>query len=436
MIDYDAAKRIAEAGGDDRRTALACLTDAAPELLYFLAGDAAVPVRAAVAANPATPAQADSLLAADPDPHIRALVGQKLAPQAANLAPPLTATHDRLQRLAWNTLCSLAADTAVMVRAVIAEELKAMPDAPRALILLLAQDTAMEVAAPVIRLSPLLTEADLLALVAHPPVPQTVTAIARRPQLSEVLCDAIIAHADPESVGVLLDNPSAMIREATLDALIANAAEHIDWHERLVRRPVLPVRAARALAGFIAEHLLETLAARQDLEPKLARLLRQRVTRRLQAAPDGGHPGAVDAAGPAANDPASITGPDGARIGPAAASRTPESSPVMDPEGAFEVAGLRGDRAVMMALLAGAAGMPLAAVQQAARLRSAKGLISLCWKAGFRPHVGGLAQTVLGHLPPSGVMPASPLGGWPLTPDEMLWQLELLTDRDAQHDGC
>lgn len=298
-----------------------------------------------------------------------------------------------------------------------------MPDAPRALILLLAQDTAMEVAAPVIRLSPLLTEADLLALVARPPVPQTVTAIARRPQLSEVLCDAIIAHADPESVGVLLDNPSAMIREATLDALIANAAEHIGWQEKLVRRPVLPARAARALAAFIAEHLLETLAARPDLDPKLARLLRQRVTRRLEAAAVG-HRGAAEDAGPGS-----------AGGGPGATSRAPESGAVMDPEGAFEAAGLRGDHVAMAALLDGAAGMPTAAVEQAARLRSAKGLVSLCWKAGLRPHLIGLAQTVLGHLPPGGAMTMCPLGGWPLTPDEMLWQIELLTDRDGQRDG-
>ena len=40
-----------------------------------------------------------------------------------------------------------------------------MPDAPRDLILRLARDAAMEVAEPVIRFSPLLTEDDLLALI-------------------------------------------------------------------------------------------------------------------------------------------------------------------------------------------------------------------------------------------------------------------------------
>ena len=302
--------------------------------------------------------------------------------------------QDRLRLLAWDTLCGLAADTAIMVRAIIAEELKAMPDAPRALILLLARDSAMEVAEPVIRFSPQLTEADLLALVAAPPVPATVTAVARRPQLSETLCDAIIAHADPGTVGVLLDNPSAAIRESTLDALIANAANHTGWQEKLVRRPGLPTRAAKALAVFLAENLLETLAARPDLDPGLAQALRLRVKQRLAAGAD----------------PSLPSGP---------------------PDKAFEAAGRRGDQATMVALLCHAAGLPAVVVQRAVRLRSAKGLVSLCWKAGFGPHTGTLAQVVLGYPPPDRILPVSATGGWPLSQDEMLWQIELLAERAA-----
>ncbi|WP_431268220.1 hypothetical protein [Dankookia sp. P2] len=147
---YEAAKRIVAEGTEAERIALASRPDAAPEILYFLAADGKLTVRAAVAANAATPAQADSLLAGDGDPRVRAVVGRKLAPRA----PVLAGAKDRLHTLAWSTLCALAADAAVMVRAVIAEELQAMPDAPRDLILRLARDAAMEVAAPVIRFSP------------------------------------------------------------------------------------------------------------------------------------------------------------------------------------------------------------------------------------------------------------------------------------------
>jgi len=318
---------------------------------------------------------------------VRAVVGRKLAPQA----PELAAASDRLRALAYGTLCTLAVDAAVMVRAVIAQELQAMPDAPRDLILRLAQDAAMEVAGPVIRFSPQLSDADLLALLEAPPVPETVTAIARRPHLSEIISDAVVARADDAATAALLGNGSAAIRERTLDTLIAQAAGHLQWQECLVRRPGLPPRATLALATFVADHLLESLATRSDLDPMLTRVLRARVDLRLV-----GH-----------------------------------GTSHLPPDLAFEEAALRGDQMTMLRLLAEAAGVPPRAVEHAVRLRSGKALLSLCWKAGFHPRVGLPAQTVLGHVAPSAAMAMPADGGWPLTEAEMRWQLELLAEPEA-----
>src|SRR5689334_10597611 len=119
-----------------------------------------------------------------------------------------------------------------------------MPNAPKKLILRLARDTSMSVAEPVIRLSPLLTSEDLLALLASVPCAETVSAIARRPNLTEAVSDAIATRADTEAIRALLANRSALIREVTLDSLIAQAARYAEWHEPLVHRPALPARAA------------------------------------------------------------------------------------------------------------------------------------------------------------------------------------------------
>ena len=162
---------------EPRRSRWLSLPGTQPELLYYLAGDGSPTVRGAVAGNAAAPAQTDWLLGKDADPAVRAALGRKLAPRAA----ALSIADDRLGAIAWQALCTLAEDVAIHVRAIIAEELKAMPDAPHGLILRLAGDAAMEVAEPVIRLSPMLSEEDLLALVAAPPVPNTLAAIARRP---------------------------------------------------------------------------------------------------------------------------------------------------------------------------------------------------------------------------------------------------------------
>ncbi len=393
------ATRIARSGSEAERTVLAARPETAPELLYYLASDAAVAVRAAVAANAATPPQADRILAGDEDPRVRAILGRKLA----GLAPLLGGqSPDRLRRLAWETLCRLAADAAVMVRAMIAEEVKAMPDAPRSLILQLARDASMVVAEPVIRFSPLLTEADLLALVMGPPVPETLAAVARRPEIGEAISDAIATTEDPEAVTALLGNPSAAIREATLDAVIAQAGAHVAWQEKLVARPSLPPRAAMALARCVAEHLLETLAARPELDPRHAVELREAVARRL----DGVAPGAPG------NTPAGEPGPP-------------------PPDQAFARATTDGDRAGVIRILSTRAGVPEEAVQRAVRLRSSKGLVSLCWKAGLSPRCALQAQVALAGIAPALALGPTEKGGWPLGEEEMAWQLSLLGEPSA-----
>ncbi|MBX9700567.1 MAG: DUF2336 domain-containing protein, partial [Acetobacteraceae bacterium] len=314
----------------------------------------------------------------------------------AGLAPLLAGqSQDRLRRLAWETLCRLAADAALAVRAMIAEEVKAMPDAPRALVLQLARDVAMEVAEPVIRFSPLLTEADLLGLVSNPPVGETLAAVARRPAIGEAISDAIAATEDAEAVAALLENPSAAIREATLDAVIARAGAHLSWQERLVARPSLPPRAALALTQCVAEHLLEALAARPELTPEQAGLLRESVARRLAARDD---------------------------------SPAPETAPG---DRAFAAVARGGNQAEAIRLLSHRAGVSEEAVQRAVRLRSSKGLVSLCWKAGMTPRCAVQAQTVLAGIAPALALGPSPDGGWQLREEEMAWQLGMLAEAAA-----
>lgn len=82
------------------------------------------------------------------------------------------------------------------------------------------------------------------------------------------------------------------------------------------------------------------------------------------------------------------------------------------------------------ALLAVAATVPLAVVERAAALRSAKGLVSLAWKAGFTMRVAGPLQALLGQLPPPDMLEAGPGGGFPMVAEEMRWQLAFLGQMD------
>ena len=221
-----------------------------------------------------------------------------------------------------------------------------------------------------------------------PPVPATVVAVARRPCLSEALSDAIVATADAGTVAVLLDNPSASIREATLDALIANAATQTSWQEKLVHRPSLSARCARALGEIVADQFLALLAGREDLEAEVTETLRAKVADRLAG---GGEPALAGT------------------------------------EAEFRAASERGDRPGMAKLLAVATQMEEAAVARAVTLRSARALVALCWHAAYSPAAAVLAQSVLGQLAPDACLYPGPGESWPLAPDEMNWQLELLT---------
>ena len=248
------------------------------DVLIDLANDTSVTVRAALALNTAVPPQVNETLAGDNDERVRILLARKLTA----LVPGLSAAeHARLHQETWNTLKALVADEAVRVRAIIAEAVKELPDAPRGLIRQLAHDTERSVFEPVIRLSPLLTTEDLLTLVAMAPAAGTVLAVAHRAELEPAVSDAIAASADGTAIRALLANPSAQIREATLDVLVARSVNHPDWHEPLVRRPSLPPRAAHMLSELLATHLLAELATRADLAPPLAEELRRRIAVRL-----------------------------------------------------------------------------------------------------------------------------------------------------------
>jgi uncharacterized protein (DUF2336 family) len=378
-----AAMRVARGGEEAARRAMAEAPGSSAELLYFLAGDGAPPIREAVARNPAAPPQADRLLAQDQDPRVRMVLAQKIAP----LAPELGRHgQDRLQRMAWETLSILVQDSAMQVRAAIAAAVADLPDAPRDLILRLARDTAMPVAEPVIRFSPLLTDEDLLALLVDPPTPETLAAIARRPGLSETLADAIARSAEPQAIAALLSNDSAAIKEATLDALIAGSAGQEAWHGPLVRRPVLPAAAAQALAAIVAEEFLEALLARPDLDPGLGATLRHRLAGRY--------------------DPVE---PSAIRL-----------------ETRFLEAAQRGDRGACTRLLAEAGAMEAGLIERAVALRSAKALVSLCWKAGFAVQTATIAQATLGGLSASHALGSLAGGLFPMTPQEMEWQIALL----------
>lgn len=370
-------------GDEATRVRLAARATTPVYMLHQLAQDPSPTVRAAVAMNPSAAPDADRRLLTDDDERVRILLGGKLATLLPGLA---RAGQEAALAHVCDILAMLADDVAARVRTAMAHTLTAMPEAPREVLLRLARDPLHLVSDPVLRLCPLLTEQDLLGLLATPPHDHVSHSIAARAGLGADIADHIAAHAHHDAVRVLLQNRSATIKEATLDALVGRAVDYPEWHGPLVRRPSLPAGAFRALLSLVADDLRAVLAMHVSLPPELAQALGLR-----------------------------LAGDDEAE------------APLLMGEGGLGADELAdavaaGDLVRAVTALAALADVPEYWVERAVSMRSSKGVTSLAWQAGLLPDTAQELLALFG-LP---LCPTARNGGFPFTAKEMTWQVELL----------
>ncbi len=398
-MEYEEAKRLAAAGSDAQRRALAARNDLRPEILYFLADDKSADVRRAIAGNETTPRQADLLLARDSDLGVRELLAQKIA----RLAPQLSQeARTQIRDLTIEVLETLARDQALKVRRIVAEALKDLTDAPAHLIQELARDLEIKVAGPVLQYSPILTDDDLMEIISSGPIRGALTAIAKRRRIGDRLADAIVAAAvevphETDTITDLLNNKSAQIREETLDLILDKAPAVEEWQEPLVRRPLLPMNAVKRLAEFVSSSLFDLLTARPDLDKSTAKAVAKAVKKRLAAEAKQKDAGDSQATPPAGD------------------------------EEAMSAAIAGGKRDQVMAALGRDAGLNPVIVKKIMSSMSAKAVTALAWKSKLTMRQALQLQLKIAGIPPHQAL--NPRGGtdYPLTTAEMEWQLELLT---------
>ncbi len=401
-LDYDKAKELAAHPDAKVRAELAERSDIKAEILYFLAEDSDPEVRRRVAANALAPAQANLLLASDQNDSVRGDLAAKISRIAPGLSPQ---EQDRLRRITYEALEVLARDQIPKVRQILAEALKDVANAPPDVIRRLARDAELAVAEPVLQFSPVLNDDDLLEIIGANPIPGALAAISRRSVVNTRVCDAIAATDDVDAIAVLLGNPSAQIREETLDRLADRAADIETWHKPFVERPQLSAKTANKLARFVAASLLQALAARNDLGNDAAAAVAAVVARRIDEIEGAAEPKGVS------DEAALVNRVRGLR----AAGQLTET--------AIDTALSSGDTSFVMVALAELAGLSQRVVRKAVDTQSAKGIIAIGWKAGMSASLGSQLQAKLLRLP-SGKIIQPKAGEHPLTADEMEWQLE------------
>ncbi len=424
---YGKEADLAKNGKLEERRRLAASMTTKPEILYYMAKDGDPDVRKALAGNTATPMQADSLLAKDGDPEVRATLGQKIS----QMMPELTDKQKtKVRRWATDTLEDMSRDQALRVRHLLAETLKEMTSAPPAVIRQLARDTDAMVANPVIEFSPVLTDKDLATIIAEGANTARLKAVARRKQVSEAVSDAIVETGDVEATAELLKNPGARISEGTLDKIADRAEGHPELHEPLVARPGLSDKAAKRLAEYVADSLIDTLLARNDISSELADQVRAVVMARLaagdgpppDAAADGGVGGAGSGPGALEPEPERLTRDEALEL-----ARDMNKKGQLTEGVIYDAIG-RKDRNMAMAALAVLSDTKMAAVVKAFATNSAKGIVSLVWEAGCSPKLAVDLQQGLGNVAPVEIIRPSSKAAYGLSEAEMAWQLEFLRD--------
>lgn len=400
-LSYDDARDLLESHSDELRISLAEREDTQPEMLYYLAGDESREVRVKVAANASLPGQAFAQLTGDEDDEVRGELAHKIARLIPNLSDSEAVM---LREYAIDALEKLAEDQVPRVRQIIAEEIKEAMTIPHEIVRKLANDLEISVAGPILEFSPLLSDADLLEVIACGQVKGAMDFIASRRDVSEDVSDAVVATLDVSAVSNLLNNENAQIREDTLDYIIDNAKDVEAWHEPVAMRSELSLRALRRIAGFVAFSILADLSIRSDLDVETQAFLKKKVRARIEEEDTLEADLSQDA------------------------DKTVAEVERAFREGRLDVAYVtdaieRGQRDTIVQSIAVLGKVPAETVEKILRSKDGKPITAIVWKAELPMRVALDIQRLIAHVPPHSMVMAKNGVDFSMSADEMVMQI-------------
>lgn len=397
-LRYEQAREILESHSRSMKRELAARTDAPPETLYFMAGDDDPNIRSLVAANPSTPIQADELLQGDESDEVRAELARKIG----RLVPGLDVQESRALRERCIALLErLARDELPRVRAIVAEEIARCETIPKRLVSRLAHDAELAVCGPVLQYSMLLSNEDLVEIIATTRIEGAIAAIARRSTVSEEVSDAIVASLDVPAVAQLLANTEANISDETLEKIISQAAAIEEWHEPLVIRPELSMRAVKRIATFVSRALIDDLAARHKLDGETQITLKAQVKHRIDNADDN----------------------EKSKRETIEAVKAAYERQTLNDEMVINAASMRNKSAVVLALSL-LSGVSARVIERVMDVKSARGIAALCWKSGLAMRTALAIQTFTIGIPREDLVLPRHGTDYPMEVEEMRWYLQ------------
>lgn len=202
-------------------------------------------------------------LLSDPSPNTRVDLAAKVAQQFEG-----GELSDSERNLAEEIIRAMARDAVVRVRQSLAENLKSSASLPRDVALTLAKDVE-DVAIPILSVSQVLTDVDLLEIV-RSGTDGKQTAIATRASVSSSVADALVEAGSEHAVAALVANEGAQLAEETLGRVIDRFGESEAVQAPLVQRAKLPITIAERLVAVVSEKYQQYLVTHHELSPKTA----------------------------------------------------------------------------------------------------------------------------------------------------------------------
>jgi uncharacterized protein (DUF2336 family) len=171
---------------------------------------------------------------------------------------------DRERTLMFDILHKMVHNAEMTVRRIIAEQLSDLPDAPRDLIKLLANDE-VEVAYSILRDSNVLEDEDLIEIIRYRTQEHNLAVSVRR-SISEDVTDALVETGDESVITTLLKNSGASLSLATMEFLVEESKRVDAFQEPILRRSDLDPALAKRMYLWVSAALRQFILSNFDLD--------------------------------------------------------------------------------------------------------------------------------------------------------------------------
>jgi uncharacterized protein (DUF2336 family) len=172
------------------------------------------------------------------------------------------------RKLAVDILRAMASDAELIVRQAVSNSLRGSEALPHDLAIKLARDD-FRVAQPILECSPVLSDQDLIAVLADGGAQKQVS-IARREKVSEQVASAIIDTGNAAAVATLVENEGADLTEDLYDRTLRRYSRFETVKSAMAHRSILPVTIAERLVALVSDKLKMELVTRHALSDDAA----------------------------------------------------------------------------------------------------------------------------------------------------------------------